>query len=192
MPQDKEDLFHKLCSMKNLYSAFKKAKKGKGKKQDIIDFEKNLKKNLETLRIELLLKSYFPRPLCNFVIRDPKTRKVSKSEFRDRVIHHALCNIICPILEKNFIYDSYANRKGKGTIKAVERFEYFKKKVSRNNTIKCFILKCDIKKYFENINHNILFGIIKKKIKDQNILRLIEIIITGREREREKYWNASW
>jgi retron-type reverse transcriptase len=129
------------------------------------------------LQVELQLKSYRPKPLETFIIRDPKTRKISKSDFRDRIVHHALCNIIEPIFDKIFIYDSYANRLTKGTLKAVERFEYFQRKVSKNGSINCYILKADIKHYFETVNHKILYDIINKKIKDKNILWLIKIIL---------------
>ena len=173
------DLWKELCSFDNLYLAFKKAKKHKTTKDYVIEFERELSNNLLAIRSELLLHSYSPKPLVNFIIRDPKTRKISKSNFRDRVVHHALCNIIEPIFERIFIYDSYANRVGKGTINAIKRFDYFKRKVSRNNNAKCYALKADIKKYFESVNHGILISIIKKKIKDNNILWLINKILSN-------------
>ena len=99
-------------------------------------------------------------------------------------MHHALCNIIEPIFENSFIYDSYANRKGKGVLKAIERFEYFKRKVSRNLTplkegegIKGFVLKADIRKFFDSVSHEKLMDIIKSKITDENVLWLIQIIL---------------
>ena len=104
------DLYGALCSYDNLFLAYKKARKRKTTKSYVIEFEKNLKENLLLLRSELLLHCYSPKPLVNFTIHDPKTRKISKSDFRDRVVHHALCSIIEPIFEKSFIYDSYANR----------------------------------------------------------------------------------
>lgn len=170
-------MYNKRCSIENLYLAFKKAKKGKGKKQNIIKFEKNLEEELQLLRTELLLKSYSPKPLCTFVIRDPKIRKISASAFRDRVVHHALCNIIEPIFDKTFICDSFANRKGKGTTAALERFDYFKRKVSKNNTKNCYVLKADIKHYFETVDHNILLEILKRKINDSEVIWLIKKII---------------
>src|SRR3989344_9192457 len=109
-----KDLWQELCSYDNLFLAYKKARKHKTQKDYIIEFEKDLKNNLLLLRSELLLPCYKPKPLVNFIIHDPKTRKISKSDFRDRVVHHALCNIIEPIFEKSFIFDSYANRIGKG------------------------------------------------------------------------------
>lgn len=173
------DLWQELCSYNNLEIAYKKTRKHKTTKDYVINFEKDLENNILLLRSELLLHSYSPKPLVNFIVRDPKTRKISKSDFRDRVIHHALCNIIEPIFEKGFIYDSCANRKGKGTLKALQRFDFFKRKVSKNDTLKCYVLKADIKKYFESVNHEILFKIVKKKIKDNKVLWLIRKILNN-------------
>lgn len=173
------DLYDALCSYDNLFLAYKKARKRKTTKSYVIDFEKNIKENLLLLRSELLLHCYIPKPLVNFTIYDPKTRKISKSDFRDRVVHHALCNIIEPIFEKRFIYDSYANRVGKGTLKALQRFDFFKRKASRNNKEKCYILKADIQKYFENVGHDILLSIIKKKISDKRVVWLIRKILAN-------------
>jgi len=173
------DLWSELCSYENLELAYKKARKHKTTKDYVIEFEKNLTDNLLLLRSELLLHCYKPKPLVNFIIRDPKTRKISKSDFRDRVIHHAVCNIIEPIFDKCFIYYSYANRLGKGSLKAIERFDCFKRKVSRNNTRKCFVLKADIRKYFDNIDHSILIKIIKKGLEDKKIIWLITRILAN-------------
>ena len=98
-------------------------------KDYVIAFEANLESNLKELKHELETFTYSPSPLTTFVIRDPKTRKISASHFRDRVVHHALCNVIEPILSKDFIYDSFANQKGKGTHLAMKRFEKFLRKV---------------------------------------------------------------
>lgn len=175
----RRDLWQELCSYDNLLLAFKKARKHKTTLDYVIDFEKNLKDNLLMLRSELLLHCYQPKHLVSFIINDPKTRKISKSDFRDRVVHHALCNIIEPIFEKRFIYDSYANRVGKGTLKAIERFDSFKRIVSKNDTVPCYVLKADIRKYFETVDHVILINIIKKRIKDKRILWLIKKILAN-------------
>ena len=116
-------------------------------------------------------------PLKTFILRDPKTRKISKSDFRDRVIHHALINIIEPIFDKTFIYDSCANRKGKGTSFAVKRFEEFQRKVTKNYSSYGYCLKADIKHYFPEVNHDILISIIKRRIKDEKFIWLIKKII---------------
>ena len=184
-----DKLWNGLCSYENLELAYRKARKHKTTKDYVINFEKDLQNNLLLLRSELLLHSYNPKPLVNFIVRDPKTRKISKSDFRDRVVHHALCSIIEPIFEKGFIYDSYANRKGKGALKALQRFDYFKRKVSfngekkanayDNNDISGYALKADIKKYFESVDHEILIKIVKKKIKDNKALWLIRKILNN-------------
>jgi len=173
------DLYGALCSYDNLFLAYKKARKRKTTKSYVIEFEKNLKENLLFLRSELLLHCYSPKPLANFIIHDPKTRRISKSDFRDRVVHHALCSIIEPIFEKSFIYDSYANRMGKGALKALQRFDFFKRKASKNNTEKCYVLKADIQKYFENVNHEILLSIIKKRVSDKRVVWLIRKILAN-------------
>ena len=92
-----------LCSVANLTLAWRKARKGKTRKRDVVEFERNLEKNLLALHQELKNKSYQPMPLTTFVLRDPKTRIISKSNFRDRVVHHALINVIGYIFEKGFI-----------------------------------------------------------------------------------------
>ncbi|MFH1285125.1 MAG: hypothetical protein ABIH99_00935 [Candidatus Micrarchaeota archaeon] len=130
------NLFGKLCSYENLFEAFKKARKRKTRKPYVLEFEKNLQNNLFQLQWELLTHTYQPRPLKTFVVRDPKTRKISASHFRDRVVHHALCNIIAPIFEARFIHDTYANRTGKGTHAALKRFDCFLRKATLNG--KCW------------------------------------------------------
>ena len=168
-----------MCSYDNIFLAYEKARKGKTLKPYVIEFEKELVKNLQQLQQELITQTYKPRPLETFILRDPKTRKISKSHFRDRVIHHAICNIIEQTFDKTFIYDSYANRIGKGTLKAKERFNEFKRKISKNNHKECYFLKADITHYFDTVNHQILLGLISKRIFDGKILWLIETILNN-------------
>ena len=130
-----KNIYEKIYSLDNLILAWRKARKGKIRKDYVIDFETNLIKNLLMLHEELKNQTYKPKPLKIFVLRDPKTRKISKSDFRDRVIHHALIRVIEPIFEKTFIYDSCANRIGKGNLFAIKRFDKFKRKVSKNGKI---------------------------------------------------------
>jgi len=166
-----------MYSCENLELAFKKACKGKTFMHYVVEFEKNLQNNLLALRAELLFNSYAPKHLTTFIIKDPKTRRIDKSDFRDRIVHHALCNVIEPLFDKTFIYDSYANRIGKGTLKAIQRFDQFKRIVSKNNTCPCYVLKADIKHYFENVDHKKLLEIIKRKISDSQLLVLIKKVI---------------
>ena len=186
--------------MENLLLAWQKARKGKTNKIYVKEFEKNLRANLRGLNKELKEITYKPLPLKTFVLRDPKTRVISKSDFRDRVVHHALVNILEPIFDKSFIYDSYANRKG--ALKTVLRFDSFVRKVSRNgktkgwinnNQVKGYCLKADIKHYFQEVNHEILLKIIKRKITDEKVIWLVEKIVKANieiQRERDNKRDA--
>jgi retron-type reverse transcriptase len=181
------NLYDKLCSYDNLFLAFRKTRKEKTNKWYVRQFERNLERNLIGLESDLRCMKYDPKPMKIFVIRDPKTRVISASVFRDRVVHHAVCNIIEPILDKSFICDSYASRKGKGTHAALKRFDYFKRRVSQNgrllnnskdgNMVMGYVMKCDIKHYFDTVDHSVLLSTIRRKIKDDKILLLIEKII---------------
>ena len=173
-----------------------KAREGKTSLKYVKDFEENLDKNLMRLEAELRKMKYVPEPLETFVIRDPKTRVIRSPAFRDRIVHHALFNIIGPVFEKIFIYDSYAGRKAKGAHAAVKRFENFMRLASCNGrSVKCaknnndvtgYVLKADIRHYFDTIDLKILLSIMEKKIKDERTLRLIRRIIENHAIESKK------
>ena len=112
-----------------------------------------------------------------FNINDPKPRNIHKASVRDRLLHHAIYRILYPFFDKTFISDSFSCRLNKGTHKALDRFKHFAYKVSKNNTKTCWVLKCDIKKFFENIDHDILIQILKRYIPDKDIDWLLEKII---------------
>jgi retron-type reverse transcriptase len=180
-----KNLYPKIYSIENLVLALSKARKRKTNKQYVVQFESEKEKNLEQLQYELRSLTYSPRPLTNFIVRDPKTRRISASAFRDRVVHHALCNIIEPIFERNFIHDSFANQKGKGTHKAIKRLEKFTRKVCftdpryhlKEDNTAGYALKADIRRYFDTVDHEILLQIMKRKIKDKNTIWLIRTIL---------------
>ena len=187
-----KNLYEKIISPENLILAWKKARKGKTKKDYVVEFEKRLDENLKQLHEELENQTYMPKPMETFILRDPKTRKISKSDFRDRVVHHAIVNVLEPIYNKIFIYDSCANRKGKGNLFALKRFYSFIRKVSENgrvkgifsrNQVKGYCLKADIKHYFEEVDYEILLKIVDRKIKDEKVMWLLKRVI---ERERER------
>jgi len=178
------NLYEQIYCLKNLILAYKRARKGKTKKIYVKEFEENLAYNLKVLYDELKEQTYSPKSLVTFILRDPKTRKISKSAFRDRIIHHALFKIIEPIFEKIFIYDSCANRIGKGNLFALKRFNFFKRKVTNNLHSEAFCLKADIKHYFQEVNHEVLLEMIKRKIIDERIIELIKkILINGQVKE---------
>lgn len=175
------NLYSQIISLDNLFFAYKKARKGKTKKDYVKNFEENLAYNLKLLHNELNNYTYQPLPLKTCILRDPKTRRISKSAFRDRIVHHALIRIIEPIFEKIFIHDSCANRKGKGTLFAVKRFELFKRKITDNLSKEAFCFKADIKHYFKEINRSILIKIIRRKIFDEETIWLINSILNNFE-----------
>jgi len=118
-------MFNTICSFQNLHSAYLKARKCKRYRNEILQFSYNLEDNLLKLQDELASENYQHGEYRKFIVCDAKKRIIKAAPFRDRVVHHALCNIIAPIFEKGFIYDSYACRKEKGTHKAIKRLEKF-------------------------------------------------------------------
>ena len=188
------NLYHIICSYENLQLAFQKARKRKTLKPYVIDFESKLDQHLKQLKYELETFTYSPASLRTFIFRDPKTRKISASHFRDRVVHHALCNVIEPILSKDFIYDSFANQKGKGAHKAVERVESFIRKVVyaggrgrhllfEKQSYVGYSLKADVRHYFDTVDQEILVRIITKMIKDPKVVWLIRVILQNHKLE---------
>lgn len=164
------NLWLKIINFENLYLASRKAQKGKRFRENILEFNDQIETNLLQLQHELQTKTYQPGEYHTFKIYDPKPRLISAAPYRDRIVHHALCNIIIPLIEKSFIHDSYANRIGFGSHRALKRFIKF----ARSSR---YILQCDIKKYFPSIDHQILKQQIRDKIKCQDTLWLIDAII---------------
>ena len=163
-------LFEKVTTFENLYAAARKAFHGKRANSTVARFYFNLENEIIQLREELLDKSYQPRPYGTFEIREPKVRQICSSHFRDRVVHHAICNILDPIVDKQLIFDTYACRTGKGNHAAIKRVRYF---VTKAN----YFLKCDIRKYFPSIDHVILKQQLRNIIKDQRLLALLGTIV---------------
>ncbi len=160
-----------------LLSAYKQCQKNKRLKTSSAKFEINLEKELISLEADLKSKTYNPGRFSVFVVTEPKVREIFAAEFRDRVIHHIIVNHIQPVFEPKFIYDSFANRKNKGTHLAVKRLQIFARKITKNGNQKAFYLQADIKNFFPSINHNILFNLIKKHIHNKEILDLTKLII---------------
>lgn len=170
-------LFEGICSFENLHQAFKKAFKGSGRTQEACRFHFYLEKELLQLKEELEAGTYRPAKYRYFRIFDPKERTISVAPFRDRVVHHAVVGILEPIFDRTFIYDSYATRKGKGTHRAVKRAQSFLKK-------NFWFFKSDIAKYFNSIDHDVLLGLIRRKVKDENVLKLVERITRNSDKSR--------
>lgn len=163
-------LFDRLISFENLLAAAQASRRGKRFKPNVARFDFDLERELLALQAELLTQTYRPGPYHTFTIREPKTRLISAAPYRDRVVHHALCRIIKPIFDRTFITDSYAFRVDKGTHLAVEEF-------TRHARRYAYVLKCDIAKYFPSIDHEILIGLLERKIKDPRVLWLIRVVV---------------
>lgn len=164
------NLYPQITSFENLLLSAKKAAKGKRYKPYVLRFNENLEENLIQIQQQLLEKTYTPGKYKKFLIYEPKKREISAAPFRDRVVHHALYAVIEAIFEKTFIATSFANRTGKGSHKAVTLFRQY---AYQNQ----YALKCDIRKYFPSIDHEILKSLLRKKIKCKDTLWLMERII---------------
>ena len=163
-------LWEELVSYPNLLRAAHKASRGKRGSANVLAFEFHREEQLCRLRRELLERTYTPGPYFTFPIFRPKPRLISAAPFRDRVVHHALCNVLEPVFERTFIFDSYACRTGKGSHAAVDRCTQF---VRRHR----FALQCDVQKYFPSIEHDVLKGLLARKIRDAGVLWLTGRII---------------
>lgn len=183
------NIFEKTISLENLFLSWDEFKKGKQKKADVQEFERNSEQNMFQLRNDLISKTYKHGPYRGFYICDPKRRHIHKSEVRDRILHHAIFRILNPIFEPTFISNSFSCRIGKGTHKGVVAVRDMLRKESRNYTQTCFALKCDIRKFFDSVGHEILLSILQKRITDKDAQWLLKEIICSyyiiRERERE-------
>lgn len=173
-----KNLFDKIVDYENMLMAAAKAQRGKRFEPCVLAFNHEMEKNLFKLQDELKNGSYQPGPYYGFYIHEPKKRLISAAPYRDRVVHHALCNIIEPVFEKVFIYDTYACRKEKGTHRAVLRYSEY----CRQNK---YVLKCDIKKYFPSIDHQILKKLIRRKIACKQTLWLVDKIIDNSNPQEE-------
>lgn len=151
--------------------------RGKRKKKDVQEFQNCLMDNILALHRELAAGTYKHGPYQHFKISDPKPRDIHKATVRDRLVHHAIYRQIYPFFDRTWIADSYSCRKGKGTHRAMDRFRSFAAQVSRNHTHTCWVLKCDIKKFFASIDQQTLLDIVASYIPDRRIVGLIAEVV---------------
>ncbi|MEW6209733.1 MAG: reverse transcriptase domain-containing protein [Acidobacteriota bacterium] len=164
------NLFERVVDFDNLALAAEKAFRGHKSAIDVARFDFHLETEIFRLQEELITGAYQPRPLHSFEIFEPKRRLICAAHIRDRVAHHAICNVIEPILERGLIYDTYACREGKGTHAAIERAQQFARRAS-------YFVKCDIRKYFASIDQTVLKSLLRRKIKDARLIDLLDRII---------------
>lgn len=173
--------FEQLCSWDSLLRAWRNAARGKRGTLSVAGFEYRAEEHLLELRERLLAGTYRPGRYVHFRIDDPKRRKISAAPFHDRVVHHALCNLIEPRFERLFIPDSYANRVGKGTHRAIDRLQHFARGYR-------YVLRADIVQHFASIDHAVLLDILARKIPEPDVMALIATVVqSGRGVLDEEY-----
>lgn len=164
------NLWPQIIAFENLLKAAHQAQKGKRFRENVLAFNYHLEENLHQLQRQLQNHTYRPGQYRSFRIYDPKPRLISAAPYRDRVVHHALCNVIVPLLERSFIRNTFANRLGYGTHRALQLFIQY----SRQSR---YILLCDIQQYFPSIDHEILKGMVRRRLKCTPTLWLIDLMI---------------
>jgi len=172
-----EKNFEDIASVENLLEAWREFLPGKRKKRDVQEFQLRLMDNILALHADLMNGSYRHGGYHAFNISDPKPRSIHKATVRDRLLHHAIYRQLHPFFDRTFIADSFSCRIGKGTHRALNRFRSFGRAVSKNNTRTCWVLKCDIRKFFANIDHAVLMEVLGEYISDKKILSLVGNIV---------------
>ena len=170
-------VYNDIISVENLFMAWNEFVRGKKKKEDVALFSLHLTENILNLHQDLQARTYVHGDYQHFTICDPKRRDIHKARVRDRLLHHAIYRKLYPFFDTTFISDSYSCRDNKGTHRALKRFDTFARKVSKNHTRTVWILKCDIRKFFASVDHEIPITILKQRIQDGRILTLLENVI---------------
>lgn len=169
--------FEEIISLENLCLAWREFIVGKKSKLDVQIFANDLMDNIVSLHEDLTSRTYQHGGYVSFFVNDPKRRHIHKASVKDRLLHHAVHRIVYPFFSKTFIADSFSGQDNKGVHKAISRFKSMVGKVSKNHTTGCWILKCDIKKFFASIDHEILLNILNEYILDKDIIWLLKNIV---------------
>ena len=177
-------LFEQIIDAENLFVAWDEFKQGKRSKPDVMAFERDIESNLFELLADVRNGTYKHGAYTGFFIFDPKLRHVHKATVRDRVVHHAVFKVLTSIFEPTFISTSFSCRIGKGSHKGFEWLESALRQESQNYTKPCYALKCDVRKFFDSVDHIVLLSILRKRIRDKEFFRLLEEIIGSYESGR--------
>lgn len=174
--------FASVTDFNNLYQSFTEARKGKRWKYSVCKYEANVLENLLFIQVMLQRHKYRLSPYNCFFVHEPKERLIMYNSFRDKIVQHCLCEqVLEPLLSKTFIYDNYASQKGKGTHFGLDRLKAFMAAYYRKNGAGGWVLKCDVRKYFYRINHDVLKTQLRRLIKDRDVLWLLDMIIDSTE-----------
>ena len=170
-------MFQRIVSLENLFEAWREFRRGKSAKRDVMKFEWRLEDEVFRLHEDLMSGAYRHGSYQPFVVCDPKRREIHKASVRDRLLHHAIVRVIEPLFDRQFIFDAWSCRKGKGTHRAVDRFERWGWSLSRNDTRTVWALNIDIRKYFASIDHRILLSILERTMRDEGLMRLLDEVV---------------
>jgi RNA-directed DNA polymerase len=171
--------FEDIISLENLFAAWREFLSGKQSKCDVQEFSRRLADVIVSLHDNLVNTTYQHGGYEYFRISDPKPRDIHKATVRDRLVHHAIHRVLYPFFARTFIADSYSCQLDKGTHRAIKRFKQFSNKASKNNTKSCWVLKCDIRKFFASIDHRVLIKQLQSYIPDQKIISLLKEVINS-------------
>jgi len=169
MPKRHGNLFDQCFSMEALYAAYERGRRGKRKTFSVMRFERDLGANLQALHMELHAGTYKPQPYRHFMVMEPKPRQISAPAFRDVVVQHAIYGLLNPIFDRVFIHDSYGCRVAKGTHMASDRAQQYLREAKADS----FTLQLDIRRFYYNIDRDILRKLIERKIKDKRLVDLM-------------------
>lgn len=170
------NIYPTIYDFDNIHEAYLNARKNKRYRGDVLEFTAHLEENLIQLQNELIYKTYRVGRYREFYVYEPKKRLIMALQFRDRVIQWAIYRHLNPWFDKQFIYDSYGCREGKGTHRAADRLQYWVRQVNRKKE-RYYYLKLDISKYFYRVDHKALMDILRRKIEDEDLLELLDRII---------------
>ena len=175
-------LWPDVVTFENLLAAAHRASRNKRYRPDVARFNLDLEYNLLSLQDELTDRSYRPGPYRSFTVREPKTRLISAAPFRDRVVHHALCRVLEPALDRTFIQHSYACRRGRGNHRALAQFIRWCRRYR-------YVLVCDVRKFFPGIDHQVIKDLVRRRVKDPGVLWLVDAIVDASCPQEPAAWH---
>lgn len=185
-------IFNGITSLKNIFASWFEFRVGKRRRRDVQYFARHLEEELFSLQTDLRSGQYRHGPYEMFRIHDPKPRVIHKATVRDRIVHHAIHRVLYPLFDRRFVFDSYSCRVGKGTHAGVRRVREMIRAVTHNYERPGFVLKCDIRRFFDSVDHVTLLGLLARRITDPSALRLVAEVLNSfsfariQERERER------
>jgi len=172
-----QNVFCEITSLESLFDSWRLFRLGKSLRRDVQEFERNLEKNVFQLHRDLVGKKYKHAAYSSFFIQDPKVRHIRKACVRDRLVHQGIYTALVRIFEPQLIHDLYSSRQGKGTHAGVNALARMARKISKNNTKPCWALKCDVRKFYDSVDHECLINLLNKKLVDSAAMCLIKEVI---------------